>query len=102
MADTATLGQELATLCDRHPEFAPIGPLATVAEVSVLLARGANVDAVDSASSSARATPQVGYPALVNAALRGNVEVVRLLLDRGANLEASNKVRRGAAPTATE
>ncbi len=37
--------------------------------------------------------PQLGYTSLIYAAFGGHVEVVSLLLQRGANMEAETKVR---------
>ncbi|MCP4139976.1 MAG: ankyrin repeat domain-containing protein [Chloroflexi bacterium] len=45
-------------------------------------------------------TPQDGNTALIWAARNGQVEAVALLLDRGADLEAKNKVSSSAAPPA--
>ena len=37
--------------------------------------------------------PQSGETSLIEAAIRGHVEVASLLLQRGANIEAKNNVR---------
>ena len=37
--------------------------------------------------------PQVGFTSLMNAACEGHVEVASLLLQRGADIEAKNRVR---------
>ena len=37
--------------------------------------------------------PQEGWTSLMNAALEGHVEVVSLLLQRGADIEAKDNVR---------
>ena len=44
---------------------------------------------------------QYGYTALIVSAWSGHVEAMALLLDRGADLEAKNKVRPSAAPPAS-
>ena len=36
---------------------------------------------------------QLGRTALHNASTEGHIEIVRLLLDRGANFDVTNKVR---------
>ena len=41
---------------------------------------------------------QGGETALMQAAERGNADIVRLLLDRGADVDAKNRVRPQAGP----
>ena len=75
-----------------------------VAEVQLLLEKGAGTEAQDTARSLFAhflqhlltvldEDTQNGVTALMLAANNGHVEVVSLLLDKGANMEAQNKVR---------
>ena len=52
-----------------------------IEEISLLLERGANIDAADGD----------GWTALMLAAKSGHTGAVRLLLERGANIHATNK-----------
>eukprot|EP01045_Picozoa_sp_COSAG04_P019599 COSAG04_NODE_1919_length_5224_cov_1.916488_3_plen_249_part_00 len=87
---TAGSAAEEATMADdglKHGLLADAGRFGNIGDVARLLADGTSPDA----------TCKHGWPALVNAASRGHLEVVRALLRAGAKLEVRDSTYSGTA-----